>query len=133
MTQAQKTPRSRNQRRKITHTINEWSWNHDNLKSKIVPGPTQNHCSTWTGSTGPETYLFGGFKHDQAQMNQARRLYWMGEHNEDISDKRVTMTCHNTHCMNIEHMELAANFRVLKADGVRPADVKCRGTGEEQW
>jgi hypothetical protein len=122
MTQAQTTPKTRRARRKITHTINEWSWNHDNLKSKIKQGATPNACCDWTGSTGPETHLFGGFKNKVAQMNQARRLYWMGEHNQDIADYRITMTCHNTHCMNILHMKLAPNLKLYKGDGITPAE-----------
>ena len=117
------TRRSHNRikRRVITHTIGEWSWNQDNLKSKIVPADDPEKCSGWRGSTGPETHLFGGFKNGRSQMNQARRLYWQGEYNEDISDKRITMTCKNTHCMNIAHMKLAPNLKLFKNDGITPA------------
>lgn len=114
-------PHTRPKRRVITHTIGEWAWNQDNLKSKIVPGLSELSCSAWKGSTGPETHLFGGFKNGVSQMNQARRLYWMGEYNEDIADKRITMTCKNTHCMNIAHMKLAPNLKLFKDDGITPA------------
>lgn len=124
MEQQQKiTRRSHNRikRRVITHTIGLWAWNQDNLKSKIVPGDNELSCSTWLGSTGPETHLFGGFKNGRSQMNQARRLYWMGEYNEDIADKRITMTCKNTYCMNLAHMKLAPNLKLFKQDGITPA------------
>lgn len=119
--QRKNKPHTRPKRRVITHSIGEWSWNQDNLKSKIQPGLTELSCSGWLGSTGPETHLFGGFKNGVSQMNQARRLYWMGEYNEDIADKRITMTCKNTHCMNILHMKLAPNLKLFKNDGITPA------------
>jgi hypothetical protein len=114
-------PHTRPKRRVITHTIGPWAWNQDNLKSKIVEADSELSCYGWKGSTGPETHLFGGFKNGVSQMNQARRLYWMGEYNEDIADKRITMTCKNTHCMNIAHMKLAPNLKLFKDDGITPA------------
>lgn len=118
----QKKRKSPPLRRKITHEIGEWSWNHDNLKSKILPGANFSDCSSWKGSTGPETHLYGGFKNGVPQMTQARRLYWMGERDADISDYRVTMRCHNSYCMNLEHMELAPNLKLFKNDGQTPAN-----------
>ena len=134
MEQVKKTRRKqqRPKRRVITHDIGEWSWNHDNLKSKIVEADSELSCYGWTGSTGPETHLFGAFKNGRTQMTQARRLYWQGEYNEDIRTKRITMTCGNTHCMNIKHMKLAPNLKLFKDDGVTPAIPRTNTDVEEK-
>lgn len=134
MEELKKTRRkhTKNKRRVVTHTIGDWSWNHDNLVSKIIDEKNPLGCSGWRGSTGPETHLFGGFKRGLSQMTQARRLYWQGEYNEDISDKRITMTCHNTHCMNILHMKLAVNLKLFKGDGVRAAEPRLSTTASSK-
>lgn len=124
MEQEKKKRRSPPPRRKITHQVGAWSWNHDNLLSKLDATKSDSCNLTWQGSTGPETHLYGGFKNGVAQMNQARRFLWMGEKNQDIALHRITMTCNNPYCMNIEHMKLAPNLKLFKSDGITPSTPK---------
>ena len=104
-------------------TIGEWTWNTEIFWKKIVQ-TDENSCWSWTGSTGPQTNLFGARKNGKPQMTQARRLLYRDIYNEDCDDKRITMKCNNAYCMNPGHFDTKPNQRRYYDDGI------LRGTRE---
>lgn len=95
-------------------TVGLWSWDSVLLKSKIVPGATEDSCTQWLGSMSPTGALFGARKQGLQQMTQARRLAWMEETGKDASPYRFGMLCRNQSCLNTRHFELLPNNRKPK-------------------
>mgnify|MGYP003648602029 CR=1 FL=1 len=89
------------------------AWGFDKLRllSKIVPGPTEDSCTTWLGAESPTGALMGAYRGGVQQMTQARRLVWMMENKQDVSPYSVTMTCHNQMCCNPKHFKLKPTNR----------------------
>lgn len=98
-------------RAKITHTIGEWSWNHDAVIARLAQNIDPGACVGWRGSSSGHANIFGGKKLGKPQMNSANRFIWMAHHNEDITKHSVHLSCGNIHCSNINHMFLMPNNR----------------------
>jgi hypothetical protein len=94
--------------------IGEWSWNHELLWSKIECTLDPEDCWIWQGAMSPTGALFGARKNGQAQMTQARRLVWSQHNNQSVSDKKITMQCHNQRCLNPNHLEASQTNRPKK-------------------
>lgn len=88
-----------------------WGFDQQRLLSKIVPGPQEDSCTTWLGSQSPTGALMGAWRGGAQQMTQARRLVWMMENKQDVSDYSVTLTCGNQQCCNPQHFLLKPTNR----------------------
>lgn len=88
-----------------------WGFHTTRLKSKIVPGLTEDDCTTWLGSMSPSGALMGAYRGGAQQMCQSRRLVWMMENSQDVSDYSVTLTCGNQQCNNSRHFKLKPTNR----------------------
>jgi hypothetical protein len=97
-------------------TIGAWSWNSEVLWNKIVK-TDDDSCWAWIGSRGPQTNLFGGRKHGEAQMTQARRILYRDVFNEDCDDLQIRHSCGNAFCMNWQHFATKPNQRRYRFDG----------------
>lgn len=96
---------------KITHSIGDWTWNHDAVIARLEKNNDPNACVGWMGSYNHHANIFGGKKRNKPQMNSANRFIWMAHYNQDIPEHSVHMSCGNIHCSNIRHMYLEPNFR----------------------
>jgi hypothetical protein len=88
-----------------------WGFHENRLKSKIVPGLTEDDCTTWLGSKSPSGALMGAYRNGLQQMTQARRLVWAMENKQDVSDYSVTLICGNQMCCNSKHFKLKPTNR----------------------
>ena len=88
-----------------------WGFNQKRLLSKIVPGLTEDSCTSWSGAASPTGSLMGAYRGGVQQMCQSRRLVWMMENKEDVSPYSVTMTCGNQLCNNSRHFKLKPTNR----------------------
>lgn len=107
--------------RKMTHQIGVWSWDHNKLISKLVPGPELDDCTHWQGAVSPAANLFGAYKQDatgrsRPQMTQVNRLLAMAETGEDLEGRCVFMRCGNSHCSNTEHFVIESKVGVSKRE-----------------
>ena len=91
--------------KRITHRVGEWSWNSDNLHTKLAK-TTPEACWAWLGSKNPYANIFGAYKNDKPQMTQANRLLAMEQEQRDITGLAVFMRCGNTMCCNPNHFNL---------------------------
>jgi len=89
----------------------EWGFHTNKLKAKIVPGLTEDDCTTWLGSKSPTGALMGAYRGGLQQMTQARRLVWIMENKQDVSNYSVTLTCGNQMCCNPKHFKLKPTNR----------------------
>lgn len=86
-----------------------WGFDAERVKSKIKPGQTEYHCTSWSGSMSPTGALMGAWKKDldndvyKQQMTQARRLVWMMENKQDVTPYSITLICANQECCNPRH------------------------------
>ena len=94
--------------------LGAWAWNDNRLWSKIEVSLDINECWPYSGAMSPSGALMGAWKNGSQQMTQARRLVYMSETNEDISDQQVTMKCDNQSCCNPNHFELKVTNRPKK-------------------
>ena len=94
--------------------VGQWGWDDNRLWSKVEVSVNTNDCWIWHGSMSPSGALFGGWKNELQQMQQARRFIWMSKNNEDVSPYRVTLTCANQECVNPNHFELKPTNRPEK-------------------
>lgn len=97
----------------ITHEFAEWSWNRENLMSKVeLPLITDPQgCWMWMGSISPGGPLYGARKNKRVQMTQAARLIYMQEMGVDIRDSSLYRSCENPYCVRPDHMILKPNGR----------------------
>jgi hypothetical protein len=97
----------------ITHQFNEWSWNKENLMSKVEFPLEQDPmgCWMWLGSISPSGPIYGARKNGQPQMTQAARIIYQQEQGIDISNYGLYKTCNNPYCVRPDHQELKPNSR----------------------
>ena len=93
-----------------TPRVGEWWWDSESFHKKYTQG-TKDACWNWEGNHGPYGALFGAYKNTHKQMTQARRIAYMEEYGEDITENAVIMRCQNKLCVNPQHLELAPNRR----------------------
>jgi len=113
-------------------TIGAWSWNSDVLWNKIVK-TDDDKCWAWIGSVGPQTNLFGGRKHGEAQMTQARRILYRDVFEQDCDELQIRHSCGNAFCMNWQHFVVKPNQRKYRFDGTDrtiPLPDKVKPTAE---
>jgi len=92
--------------------VGVWGWNDNSLWSKIEVSLDTNECWLWTGSMSPSGALLGAWKSGSPQMTQARRLVYMSQTNEDISEYQIKMKCRRQDCLNPNHFNLQPNNRL---------------------
>lgn len=108
------------QHRKTTHQHQGWTWDGDNLLSKIKQAGDLD-CWTWLGSRGPQGNLFGAYLNDQPRITQANRLIYTQFKGRDFTDVSIRMRCGNRYCCNPNHFNtLEPNYRNGQKKPPRP-------------